>query len=237
MNMPEMYENANVLIVAGSETTATALSGCTYLLLTNPDKLAKLQKEIRTSFQNEDEIDLLSTAKLEYLHAVLEETLRSYPPVPVALPRITPPSGQEILGQWIPGNVSYPKHPPPFPSSTKLTPTSPLQTTIGVAHWALYHNEKIFSKPFEFHPERWLGDPAFADDHLEALKPFHIGPRNCLGMNLAYAEMKMILAKVIWNFDLQLAAQSKDWIDHDVYLLYNKPPLMVHLTPAFKAPE
>ncbi|KAG7050710.1 cytochrome P450 [Colletotrichum scovillei] len=214
MNMPEMYENANVLIVAGSETTATALSGCTYLLLTNPDKLAKLQKEIRTSFQNEDEIDLLSTAKLEYLHAVLEETLRSYPPVPVALPRITPPSGQEILGQWIPGN-----------------------TTIGVAHWALYHNEKIFSKPFEFHPERWLGDPAFADDHLEALKPFHIGPRNCLGMNLAYAEMKMILAKVIWNFDLQLAAQSKNWIDHDVYLLYNKPPLMVHLTPAVKAAE
>ncbi|OHE96920.1 cytochrome P450 [Colletotrichum orchidophilum] len=214
MNMAEIYENANVLIIAGSETTATALSGCTYLLLTNPDKLAKLTQEIRTSFQNEDEIDLLSTAELEYLHAVLEETLRAYPPVPVALPRITPPSGQEILGQWIPGN-----------------------TTIGVAHWALYHNEKIFSKPFEFHPERWLGDPAFAGDHLEALKPFHIGPRNCLGMNLAYAEMKMILSKVLWNFDLQLAAQSTGWIDHDVYILYNKPPLMVHLTPAVMAVE
>lgn len=100
-----MYQNANVLIVAGSETTATVLSGCTYLLTTNPDKLAKLVKEVKDHFSNEDEIDLLSTSKLPYLHAVLEESMRRYPPVPVALPRITPSGGQEILGKWIPGNV------------------------------------------------------------------------------------------------------------------------------------
>ncbi|KZL85141.1 cytochrome p450 [Colletotrichum incanum] len=208
LSQEEMYENAGILIIAGSETTATALSGATFLLTTNPDKLAKLNEEVRSSFSSEDEIDLLSTAKLEYLHAVLEESLRMYPPVPVALPRKTPPGGQEILGQWIPGN-----------------------TTMGIAHWALYHNEKIFSRPFEFHPERWLGDPAFADDRLDALKPFHIGPRNCLGMNLAYAEMRMMLARIIWNFDLQLASQSQNWIDHECYTLWNKPALMVHLTP------
>ncbi|GKT41929.1 trichothecene C-15 hydroxylase [Colletotrichum spaethianum] len=204
----EIYENAGILIVAGSETTATALSGATYLLTTNPDKLSKLNEEVRSSFSSEDEIDILSTAKLEYLHAVLEESLRMYPPVPTALPRKTPPRGQEILGQWIPGN-----------------------TTLSTVHWALYHNEKVFSKPFEFHPERWLGDPAFAGDRLDALKPFHFGPRICLGMNLAYAEMRMMLARVIWNFDLQLASQSQNWIDQECYIIWSKPALMVHLTP------
>lgn len=56
------------------------------------------------------------------------------------------------------------------------------QTTLDIWHWAMYHNEKNFRKPFEFHPERWMGDPEFANDSLDALKPFHIGPRNCLGM-------------------------------------------------------
>lgn len=102
-----MYANADVLITAGSETTATALSGCTYFLTTNLDKLAKLTHEVRTSFSSEDEIDLLSTAKLEYLHAVLEEAMRAYPPIPVSTARVTPPRGQEIIGQWIPGNVSF----------------------------------------------------------------------------------------------------------------------------------
>ncbi|KAJ0146010.1 Isotrichodermin C-15 hydroxylase, partial [Colletotrichum tanaceti] len=76
----EMDENSNTLIIAGSETTATALSGATYLLTTNPDKLAKLVAEVRGSFTSDDEIDIIGTAKLEYLHAVLEESLRIYPP-------------------------------------------------------------------------------------------------------------------------------------------------------------
>ncbi|WQF78123.1 Putative cytochrome P450 [Colletotrichum destructivum] len=209
LSREEMDENAGILIIAGSETTATALSGATYLLTTNPDKLAKLVAEVRGSFAREDEIDIVGTANLEYLHAVLEESLRMYPPVPTALPRKTPPSGQEILGRWIPGN-----------------------TTLSIPQWATYHNEKHFSRPFEFHPERWLGsDPAFAADRLDAFKPFHIGPRNCIGMNLAYAEMRMMLARVIWNFDIELAAESRNWIDQECYTLWSKPPLMVHLTP------
>ncbi|KAF9879140.1 hypothetical protein CkaCkLH20_03373 [Colletotrichum karsti] len=208
----ELIMHARLLIIAGSETTATALSGATYLLCSNPSTLARLNDEVRAAFSSDDDIDIITSAKLEYLQAVLEEALRMYPPVPSALPRISPPKGQEILGEWVPGN-----------------------TTLSVWHWAMYHNERNFTKPFEFHPERWMGnDPRFANDQLEALKPFHIGPRNCLGMNLAYAEMRMILAKVIWNFDLQLAEESRDWLDcerHQVYTLWDKPPLKVHLTP------
>jgi cytochrome P450 len=48
--------------------------------------------------------------------------------------------------------------------------------------WPIYHNDMNFAKPFEFRPERWLGDPQFANDRRDALNPFHIGPRNCIGM-------------------------------------------------------
>ncbi|GJC97870.1 isotrichodermin C-15 hydroxylase [Colletotrichum higginsianum] len=208
MTEEEIHENSNVLIIAGSETTATALSGATYLLTTNPDVLAKLAHEVRSEFATEEEINIKSTARLEYLQAVLEETLRMYPPVPSALPRLTPPSGQEVMGQWVPGN-----------------------TSLAVWHWAMYHTEKNFAKPFEFRPERWLGDAEFANDRGDALMPFHTGPRNCIGMNLAYAEMRIILSRIIWNFDLQLAPESRNWIDHPVFVLRHKPGLMVHLTP------
>ncbi|KAF6822561.1 trichothecene c-15 hydroxylase [Colletotrichum plurivorum] len=204
----ELYENSNVLIIAGSETTATALSGATYLLTSSPDKLARLTAEVRGAFGSADEIDILGTARLEYLQAVLEETLRCYPPVPSALPRVTPAAGQEICGKWVPGN-----------------------TTLGIWHWPMYHNEANFARPFEFLPERWLGDPEFKDDRLDALKPFHFGPRNCLGMNLAYAEMRMMLSRMVWHFDMELSPESKGWLDHPVYTLWNKPPLKVHLTP------
>lgn len=61
---------------------------------------------MRGAFASPDEIDILGTARLPYLQAVLEETLRAYPPVPSSLPRVTPAAGQEICGRWVPGNVS-----------------------------------------------------------------------------------------------------------------------------------
>lgn len=48
--------------------------------------------------------------------------------------------------------------------------------------WALHHNPKYFGRPDDFAPERWLGDQEFKNDRLDAVKPFSIGPRNCIGM-------------------------------------------------------
>lgn len=106
MTDEELDSNASILIVAGSETTATALSGATYLLTTNPVRMAKLVQEIRTTFKDEAEINILSTQQLPYLNAVAEESLRMYPPVPTALPRIAPAEGVTILGQYVPARVS-----------------------------------------------------------------------------------------------------------------------------------
>lgn len=106
------------------------------------------------------------------------------------------------------------------------------QTVVAVHQWAMYHNEDHFKDPFEYHPERWLGDPAFANDNKEAFQPFHVGPRNCIGRNLAYIEMRLILARILWNFDLQIAEDSLDWMSRQrIWNLWDKGPLNVYLKP------
>jgi cytochrome P450 len=60
-------------------------------------------------------------------------------------------------------------------------------------------------------------------------QPFSFGPRNCIGKNLAYNEMRVILASVLWNFDLELCEQSHDWADQKSYVLWEKPGLFCRL--------
>jgi cytochrome P450 len=98
--------NASVLILAGSETTATLLSGATYLLLSNPETLRRLTEEVRSSFKSDDEITLLSVGNLTYMLACLNEAMRCYPPVPVGLPRTVPRGGGTIAGNEVPERVS-----------------------------------------------------------------------------------------------------------------------------------
>lgn len=95
-----------MLIIAGSETTATALSGATYLLGKNPDTLAKLTKEVRSAFSSEGEITLSSVQNLKYMLAVLDEALRMFPPVPGTGPRVVHAGGDVICDAFLPENVS-----------------------------------------------------------------------------------------------------------------------------------
>lgn len=106
MSTAEIQETFTLLILAGSETTATLLAGCTFLLQTHPTVRRKLEEEIRSSFGTDQEISMLSVARLTYLDAVIMESLRLYPPVPVALNRTTPLEGASVCGYWVPGNVS-----------------------------------------------------------------------------------------------------------------------------------
>lgn len=108
ISFEELTSNAFVLIVAGSETTATLLSAATFFLATNPESLAKLNDEVRSTFQSEDQIDILSVQNLKYLSAVLDESMRLYPPVPSASPRMIGEGGDKIIGEFIPEGVSKP---------------------------------------------------------------------------------------------------------------------------------
>jgi cytochrome P450 len=58
------------------------------------------------------------------------------------------------------------------------------------------------------------------------LQPFSVGPRNCIGRNLALAEMRLILARVLWNFDFELCPESERWAEQKVMSLWIKPELM-----------
>ncbi|KAF2241119.1 averantin oxidoreductase [Trematosphaeria pertusa] len=174
----EIIANSGLFIIAGSETTATALSGLMARLIWNPQCYAKLAQEIRSTFANEESITFNAIVNLPYLNACIEEVLRIHPPVPAGPPRVVPPGGDSIDGYWVPGGV-----------------------TVSVGAWASSHNPLHFRDPDAFIPERWL-DPAYDSDVKKATQAFSLGPRNCIGKNLAYMEMRIVLARMLWNFDV-----------------------------------
>lgn len=148
--------NAALLMTAGTETTATALSGTLYYLLRNPEKMKKLKEELKGSFARTEDLTLEAAARRIYMEAVLKEGLRMYPPLPTTLPRIVASGGASIAGQYVPEG-----------------------TSIGIPHYATYRHPASWRDPDAFWPERWLGD---SDDVKGALEPFSVGYRNCLGM-------------------------------------------------------
>ena len=105
MTRAEIAHTSSFLIIGGSETTATLLSGMTYYLLMNPSKHERVQDEVRRAFPEGTVLTVSSTAQLKYLSAVIQETLRLYPPIPCLLPRRTNHGGAMINGTYVPGNV------------------------------------------------------------------------------------------------------------------------------------
>lgn len=111
LSPPELYENAIVLVVAGSETTATLLTGSTYFLCTNPEVLHKVKQEVRSKFKEDSEITQKSVNELPYMLAVLSESMRVFPPTGYGIPRlIASKGGQSVAGCWVPQKVrsTYP---------------------------------------------------------------------------------------------------------------------------------
>jgi averantin hydroxylase len=210
MSVEEMKSNASHIVLAGSETTSTLLSGCIWYLLRNPDTMAKTVQEIRSNFKSTEDINLFSLMDLKYTEAVLEETMRIYPPVPIQSARTVPAGGDTVSGVFLPGG-----------------------TRIVVAQYVPNHLHSNFSKPDKFIPERFLGAKEFENDNYAVLKPFSVGPRNCIGRNLANAEMRLILTKLLYNFDLELDKRSINWIQgQKTYSLWEKPPLWIVVKPA-----
>ncbi|KAH8197034.1 hypothetical protein TruAng_008785 [Truncatella angustata] len=216
MTHDEILVNSLALIVAGSETTATALSGLTYHLTMNPEVYQRLASEVRSAFSSEEEINMNSTGQLHYLQACLEEVLRIYPPAAETPPRVSP--GETVGGQFVPKG-----------------------TYITIYQWPTHHSPLNFTDPERFAPERWLPvrhplyNQKYSADNKSACKPFSYGPRDCLGKNLAYSEMRLVITRMLWNFDLELMPGQNDWVSRQrVFIVYNKGPLMIRLSPAGK---
>ncbi|KAI0538233.1 cytochrome P450 [Xylaria digitata] len=201
----EIYANAELFMAAGTETTSSLLTGLTYYLISCPDKMKILTDEVRGSFSSDEDITFEALSKLEYLNTCIREGPRVYPRVPSAIPREIAEGGNTIMGKWLPAG-----------------------TRVSVHPTAAYRSPANFRNPDEFVPEQWLGDPDYKDDVREAHQPFSVGPRNCLGLNMAWHEMRLLLAKLIFNFDIS-SDVGPEWRDQDVYVIWHRKPLMCRL--------
>ncbi|KAF2841015.1 cytochrome P450 monooxygenase [Patellaria atrata CBS 101060] len=183
----EIVVNGALFIVAGSETTANLLSGLLARLIWNPDKMEKLTAEIRSSFPSEDEVTNENLMKLTYLNACIEEGLRIHPPVPTGLLRTVPKGGSYIDGEFVAEGVS-----------------------VAVNSWAASHNPINFRDCDRFVPERWISDE-YSTDIKKGMQPFSLGPRGCIGRHLSYMEMRLILGRLLWNYDIVSTDGAEEW--------------------------
>jgi cytochrome P450 len=185
-------------------------------LIRTPHAYKRLTEEIRSSFSDAKSMTFLELQELSYMNACIDEGLRIFPPVPTGLTRTVPEDGDTVADEFIPGG-----------------------TTVSVYSWAAAHSPNNFARPDEFVPERWI-EEAYAGDQKDASQAFSLGPRGCIGKHLSYLELRLILANLLWHFDVQradTAAPVDIWdpaadLKHvKAFNTWSKPPLMCKLTP------
>ncbi|TGO73048.1 hypothetical protein BELL_0396g00070 [Botrytis elliptica] len=208
LTIQELQATASVIIVAGSETTVSVLSGITNNLVNNPEKLRILTSEIREKFADEEDISIATLRETTYLNAVIQEGFRLCNPTPVGLPRVVSPDGGRVCGYNLPPNIFVNVHP------------------LSISLSAEY-----FHKPSEFHPERWLAandsSSPFHNDNRNAVQVFGVGPRSCIGRPLAMAELQPVLARMVWRFDLEKVdseAGNLKWAEQRVFTVVERKP-------------
>lgn len=105
MSWADVVSNSSIIVLAGSETSATGMTATSFFLCTNPQYMAKATREIRSVFGHDSQITLETVHRIPFFNACVEEALRVYPPGPGALPRETVKGGSVIAGHWVPEKV------------------------------------------------------------------------------------------------------------------------------------
>ncbi|KAF7920591.1 uncharacterized protein EAE97_011484 [Botrytis byssoidea] len=210
ISLKETQSNLAILLVAGTDATATSISGTLLYLVQNPEKLSKLVSEIRGTFYREADIKIAILHGFLYFNAVINEGLRLANPVPGGLPRIVPPGGEIYADTFVSAG-----------------------TSISVRSYAMSRSEKYFSCPNEFHPERWLPTGIrpyeFENDHLSVSQPFSIGHSNCICKSLAWAEIRLVIARLLWAFDVAETGKRLDWTKLKTLMIIQKEPIMLSI--------
>ncbi|KAK7870820.1 hypothetical protein R5R35_014409 [Gryllus longicercus] len=164
----------------GHDTTEAAISFAIYLLACHSDVQEKVLEELKSVFDWSQPLQptIQQLGELKYLEMVIKEALRLYPPVAAILRDITNDERLPSTGHVIPDG-----------------------TVMIVSPWAVHRNPEVYPDPEKFDPERFSAGET-ARRHPYAFLPFSAGPRNCIGQRFAILEMKSVLAKVIWNFEM-----------------------------------
>ncbi|QCE02882.1 Cytochrome P450 [Vigna unguiculata] len=187
------------LFVAGIDTTASSIEWVMAELLHNPEKLEKVRKEVQTLGKGE-QVKESDISKLPYLQAVVKETFRLHPPIPMLLPH-KPEVNVEICNFMVPKSA---------------------QILINV--WAMGRDSSIWTNPNEFRPERfWESDIDFKGKDFELI-PFGAGRRMCPGLPMASRTIHIVLASLLCNYDWKL----KDGEKHEELDMLEKSGLTSH---------
>lgn len=178
----EIGAEAFTLVSAGADTTATAISATVWYLSRNPSAYNRLVAEIRSRFSSVQEIRAGPTLNsCTYLRACIDEALRISTPVIAPLYREAGRGGAVVYGVYVPEGYE-----------------------AACQGYALHHNEKYYPNPFSYYPERWLDhDSPVAADAKTAFFAFSYGVRNCAGINLAYLEINLAIARLIWSAEFR----------------------------------
>lgn len=212
MTRDEIDATVTILVLAGSgQTTTMMMASATYFALKTPGVMARLQKEIRNATRGDPaNVTAATVSSLPFLHAVLQETMRLHPALPVGNPREVNRPGISICGVAVPQGCR-----------------------VSIPAKTAYHSPSKFVDAESFVPERWLPEaPArFSADQKAIFEPFMVGPRNCLGRTLAWMEMKLILAKLFCAFDLWLVPElnGEDWANQKAHFAAQTKSLFVTL--------
>lgn len=183
----DLRAESNLLLIAGSDTTAISLSGIFFYLTGDSWRYQKLVNEILTTFDAVE--DIVHGPKLlgcKYLKACVDEGMRLTPPGPSEVPREVLPGGIQIKGEYYPA-----------------------RTIVSTVNWATSRNQEVYGDPEVFRPERWIVDSSTGVTQEEVSRirvnfhPFLTGPGNCIGKNLATMEILIIVARTLFRFDVQ----------------------------------
>ncbi|KAL0693616.1 hypothetical protein Bca4012_060796 [Brassica carinata] len=170
------------LLVAGRDTTSSALTWFFWLLSKHPQVMTKIRQEmINTKFDPTD----LET--LVYLHAALSESMRLYPPVPF---NHKSPSKSDVL-----------------PSGHKVE----AESKIVICIYALGRMRSVWGEDAsDFKPERWISENGgLKHEPSSKFLVFNAGPRTCLGKHLALLQMKMVAVEIIQKYDFEVVEGQK----------------------------
>jgi len=212
--------DASIALIAGSDTTAVALSNIFYYLLSYPPVLTRLREELESKLPPGDEYpDMTLLGQLPFLNAVINETLRLQPATPTGLQR-TPPADSNgvVIGQIV----------------------IPPGTTVQIPIWSLHRDPRYFwPHPNSFYPDRWLVDPKTANSdnfrlNMMAYMPFSYGPQNCVGKQLALNELRFVVSTLLRTFDFEVVPgwDLRQWEDNlRAFYLLERGPLPVIAMP------
>ncbi|KAG9238185.1 benzoate 4-monooxygenase cytochrome P450 [Amylocarpus encephaloides] len=187
LGQQELGADSTTLVIAGSDTTSTAMSSVFFYLAHNRSCYQAAVEEVRSTFASRDEIRI--SAKLNscvYLRACIEESMRITPPIGASLFREAGPGGVMVDGHFFPAGMD-----------------------VGTSIYSIQHKAEYYPRPYKFEPERWiLKSGATTTEQLAlanaAMNPFSIGQRACIGKSLAIVELMLTFATVLWALDCVL---------------------------------